>query len=74
MVSLGMWACQWRELKPFAFGGSGNSKGKQPAVDTGGGAEAEGEGFEMGNPAMGGRGRDGASAYEMVGMAPKEPA
>ncbi|KAF2717395.1 hypothetical protein K431DRAFT_193604, partial [Polychaeton citri CBS 116435] len=28
MVALGMWACQWRELQPLAFGGRKSTKGK----------------------------------------------
>ena len=36
MTALGMWACQWRELRPIAFGGSpssaqeGSSQEEQP--------------------------------------------
>jgi len=79
MIALGIWACQWRELKPMAFGGSGGgggkSKGKERATDgaaNGHLPEADqGEGYEMG--AARGKGRDGAGSYEMVGMAPKEP-
>lgn len=67
MISLGMWACQWRELKPLAFGGKGKGRveaanGHPPEVD-------EGVGYVMGS----GR-RGGGGAYEMVGMASKEPA
>lgn len=51
MVSLGMWACQWRELQPMAFGGK-----PTPAKA----AKNEGEGYEMG--AIRGAGR-----YETVG-------
>ena len=69
MVALGIWACQWRELKPMAFGGA--SKGKQKATDPASGAD-DGEGHIMGG---GGRGRDGGGAYEMVQMGgPREPA
>jgi len=57
MVSLGMWACQWRELQPMAFGG----KGKAPAKAT----KNEGEGYEMGT--IRGAGNDGAGSYETVG-------
>lgn len=66
MVSLGMWACQWRELQPMAFGGkpSAQAKGKQ---------QDEGEGYEMGS--VRGAGRDGAGSYEAVGVgqSSKEP-
>ncbi|WPG98037.1 Hypothetical protein R9X50_00082100 [Acrodontium crateriforme] len=71
MISLGMWACQWRELQPMAFGGhkpkpqTKAAEGRLPTIE-------EGEGFEMGNER--GKGRDGAGSYEMVGMAPREPA
>ncbi|KAK4540898.1 hypothetical protein LTR36_008840 [Oleoguttula mirabilis] len=75
MISLGMWACQWRELQPMAFGG----KGKQRAEATGANGHPQepasvekGEGYDMGTGR--GRGRDGAGTYEMVGMAPREPA
>ena len=65
MVGLGMWACQWRELKPMAFGGKGKAVANGRPKE-----EEDGEGYAMGR---GGRGRDGG-AYEMVGMAPaKEP-
>jgi hypothetical protein len=55
MTSLGVWACQWRELKPISFGVK--AAAKQPAADDGDG-ETRGRG----------RGRDGAGEYEMVGM------
>lgn len=65
MVSLGMWACQWRELQPMAFGG----KAKSPAKTT-----DDGEGYEMGT--VRGAGRDGAGSYDNVGAeaSRKEPA
>ncbi|KAF2481962.1 integral membrane protein S linking to the trans Golgi network-domain-containing protein [Neohortaea acidophila] len=65
MVSLGVWACRWRELKPFAFGGHGKDK----AADANGqleSGEGDGAGHIMGQGR--GRGRDGAGTYEMVGM------
>lgn len=69
MVSLGIWACRWRELKPMAFGGT-SSKGREKGLAEAGNGfvkgEEEGEGHVMGK---GGRGGDGAGAYEMVGMA-----
>ena len=64
MVSLGMWACQWRELQPMAFGG----KAKAPAKA----ANNEGEGYEMGTIRGGGNDRGGR--YETVGEgSSKEP-
>jgi hypothetical protein len=58
MTSLGVWACQWRELRPINFG-SKSATTQQPAADDGVG-ESRGRGR--------GRGRDGAGEYEMVGM------
>ncbi|KAF2001117.1 hypothetical protein P154DRAFT_465001 [Amniculicola lignicola CBS 123094] len=62
MTSLGVWACQWRELRPINFGGNGGATKPQAngsAAEDGGG-ESRGRGR--------GRGRDGAGEYEMVGM------
>lgn len=58
MTSLGVWACQWRELKPINFGSKPASR-QQQATDDG-----EGESRGRGR----GRGRDGAGEYEMVDM------
>ncbi|KAK4556478.1 hypothetical protein LTR86_006622 [Recurvomyces mirabilis] len=75
MTSVGIWACQWRELQPMAFGGK-SSKGKQRAEAANGHAAGPAEvtdeeaGYEMGGGRGGGR--DGAGTYEMVGMAPRE--
>ncbi|KZM27341.1 hypothetical protein ST47_g1517 [Ascochyta rabiei] len=55
MTSLGVWACQWRELRPITFG----AKSTKPAANDGVG-EARGSGR--------GRGRDGAGEYEMANM------
>ncbi|KAK2626209.1 hypothetical protein QTJ16_004471 [Diplocarpon rosae] len=70
MTALGLWACQWRELRPINFGG--------PAVQATNGIPAE-EGDTAGEEeqeyARGrgrGRGRDGAGVYEMVGMKARE--
>ncbi|KAK3677349.1 hypothetical protein LTR78_002887 [Recurvomyces mirabilis] len=74
MTSVGIWACQWRELQPMAFGGK-SSKGKQRAEAANGHAVGPAEvadeeaGYEMGGGRGGGR--DGAGTYEMVGMAPR---
>ncbi|SMR60576.1 unnamed protein product [Zymoseptoria tritici ST99CH_1E4] len=75
MIGVGIWACQWRELRPMAFGG--RSK-EQTATNSAGnghlpGPHDEEAGFEMGSSSRG-AGRDGAGSYEMVGVAPKEPA
>lgn len=70
MTSLGMWACQWRELRPITFGGSSAA---QPTAQSGdameasashGGDEEQGYGRGRGR----GRGRDGAGDYEMAPM------
>jgi hypothetical protein len=57
MTSVGVWACQWRELQPINFGGKPAAK---PAVAD----EEQGESRGRGR----GRGRDGAGEYEMVVM------
>lgn len=69
MTFLGVWACQWRELRPISFGGSGATTQR---VD---GANAESSTQDIGDEEQGygrgsrrGRGRDGAGEYEMVGM------
>jgi hypothetical protein len=59
MVSVGTWACQWRELKPINFGGKAAAAKPQPTADDGVG-ESRGRGR--------GRGRDGAGEYEMANM------
>jgi len=71
MTSLGVWTCQYRELRPISFGGTGRSAG---AVNTEnppeeGSSDAAGYGRGRGR----GRGRDGAGTYELVGM-PSEDA
>jgi ABC-type nickel/cobalt efflux system permease component RcnA len=77
MTSLGMWACQWRELRPIAFGGGAKdapAAAAAAAASNGHAPELEaGEGFVMGGRrgGGGGGGSDGAGTYEMVGMAPK---
>lgn len=58
MTSLGVWACQWRELRPINFGSKPVVTQPPPAEEDV--AESRGRGR--------GRGRDGAGEYEMVGM------
>lgn len=58
MTSLGVWACQWRELKPISFGGKAKQQGATSTED--GVGESRGRGR--------GRGNDGAGEYEMVAM------
>lgn len=68
MISLGIWACRWRELQPikFGIGSSKQNAGRRGAVDEvlGGGEEAL-NGHVRGDH---GRGRavDGGPTYEMV--------
>lgn len=61
MTSLGVWACQWRELRPISFGG-------HKKITTGANGSAEGDGIGQSRGRGRGRGRDGAGEYEMVGM------
>jgi len=64
MTSLGVWACQWRELRPISFGG--NKKNVTGARQANGSAEDDGVGQSRGRGR--GRGRDGVGEYEMVAM------
>lgn len=82
MTSLGVWTCQWRELRPINFGGSNTVAGGAVAEATGisGGGIGEPQNSEAGNNEVAGdeeqgygrrgrgRGRDGAGEYEMVAM------
>lgn len=62
MVSLGIWACQWRELKPIKFGGTSSTKQTIPG-DTGAVTVDESQGL-LGS-AQAKAGRSGTGAYEM---------
>ncbi|KAK0114061.1 hypothetical protein ONS95_014300 [Cadophora gregata] len=66
MTALGVWACQWRELRPITFGGgsAAQTTADTPVAGEGAGDEEMGYGRGRGR----GRGRDGAGEYEMVGM------
>ena len=81
MTSLGVWACQWRELRPITFGGTKIVDALAPAPPAGaasaesGTLESDSGAIEGGDEEAGfirggrrGRGRDGAGEYEMVGM------
>ncbi|KAH6637797.1 integral membrane protein S linking to the trans Golgi network-domain-containing protein [Boeremia exigua] len=57
MTSLGVWACQWRELRPINFG-TKSTKSTKPADDSAGEVRGSGRG----------RGRDGGGEYEMANM------
>ncbi|PSR75830.1 integral membrane protein S linking to the trans Golgi network-domain-containing protein [Coniella lustricola] len=71
-AALGIWGCQYRELRPVFFGGGGNSSNANNSHD---GAIPDGDGLPVGDEEQGfsrgrgrGRGRDGAGDYEMVKM------
>ncbi|QIX00992.1 hypothetical protein AMS68_006509 [Peltaster fructicola] len=66
MISLGTWACQWRELQPMSFGG--HAKQSNGHIDEPP-ARASEEGYEMG-PRRGAD-RDGGGEYQMVTLPPK---
>jgi len=69
MISLGIWACQWRQLRPMAFGkamGFGKAK-TTPALPPEGFVPEEAGGSIMGF-ARRSRARDGGGSYEMVGL------
>jgi hypothetical protein len=76
MTSLGVWACQWRELRPIAFGGTGNQVGSSQHETVTGGEENDGHVARFPRGRGRGRNRDGGGEYEMVGMKeyPEEPA
>ncbi|KUJ15104.1 uncharacterized protein LY89DRAFT_708603 [Mollisia scopiformis] len=75
MTALGVWSCQYRELRPINFGGgvaqsgpsSGHNEDNAPLHGEDGHDTEEGYGRGRGR----GRGRDGAGEYEMVGMKPE---
>lgn len=77
MTSLGVWTCQWRELRPINFGGSNSNTGSstaQAGEHSGEGARDEAGGDEETAYGRRGRarGRDGAGEYEMVTMKGEE--
>ena len=69
MISLGIWACQWRELRPLSFGGSSPSGAtrakKTPVVGPGEDPGDEEEGFEAGEAEPQGL---GISVKKMLGI------
>ncbi|QSZ33456.1 hypothetical protein DSL72_005024 [Monilinia vaccinii-corymbosi] len=81
MSFLGVWSCQWRELRPINFGSSSitaqndmntvtDNTGIGRDISTGMEGEGDAQDLEQGyGRGRGrGRGRDGAGDYEMVGM------
>lgn len=78
-VALGVYGCQWRELRPISFGGTArsnnNNNNEQSAAENGladGGSAAGDEEMGFGRGRGRGRGRDGAGEYEMVGLKPED--
>nr|POF25087.1 hypothetical protein CFP56_78898 [Quercus suber] len=71
MTSLGMWACQWRELQPMMFGGNQAKASAEEAGDEPEGTRlmSEHEGSRAGDTNE--RGANGPESFEMSGMAPK---
>lgn len=65
MTFLGVWSCQYRELRPITFGGTGRATTTQNRPVE---PQQDDEGTEYGNGRRG-RGRDGAGQYEMVPIA-----
>ncbi|PMD66836.1 uncharacterized protein K444DRAFT_639045 [Hyaloscypha bicolor E] len=67
MTSLGVWSCQYRELRPINFGGSAQNTTGESSMAASTNEAGDGE-QEYGRGRGRGRGRDGAGEYEMVGM------
>lgn len=82
-VALGVWGCQYRELRPVFFGGqqgggaqtTANGSAAGPGGNGGEGASGAADGLSAGDEELGfsrgrgrGRGRDGVGEYEMVRM------
>ncbi|KIV96793.1 hypothetical protein PV10_00610 [Exophiala mesophila] len=64
MVSLGVWACRYREMQPISFGAPGPKTAK--ATDTPNGS-ADPEGYVRGGQGSG-RNLDSGPSYEMVNV------
>jgi hypothetical protein len=70
MISLGIWACQWRELRPMAFGKAvafGKAKATPALPPEGLVPKSEENGGIMGFMRRS-RARDGGGDYEMAGF------
>jgi hypothetical protein len=63
MVSLGVWACRYRELQPINFGGSGTTTASQKPAN----GSADPDEHVRGGRGRG-RNRDDGPSYEMVGI------
>lgn len=68
MISLGVWACRYRELRPITFGMGGTANGGSDAGKEGGNqGEQKTEDHIRGGRGRG-RNRDEGPSYEMVGV------
>lgn len=63
MVSLGVWACRYRELQPINFGGSGTATASRKPAN----GSADPDEHVRGGRGRG-RNRDDGPSYEMVGI------
>lgn len=70
MISLGIWSCRWRELKPINFGSAGGGGGAVNGGEGEGKTEAAGAGAGAGRLLAEERGRETGlgGEYEMVGI------
>lgn len=66
MTCLGIWSCQWRELRPINFGANAGAVSSEHRA-SGEAAEVD-DGVGHGRGRGRGKGRDGGGEYEMVGM------
>ena len=68
MISLGVWACRYRELRPISFGiGGAATAGSGPGTEAGTQCESKTDDHVRGGMGRG-RNRDEGPSYEMVGM------
>jgi len=69
MTWLGVWSCQWRELRPIQFGANKAQSRPDPQPSASQLEEGPSEGeVGVGRGRGRGRGKDGAGQYEMVSM------
>ena len=66
MTFLGIWSCQWRELRPINFGGGNGATSASIENSNGDVMDPEDVGYGRGKGRR--KGRDGGGEYEMVGM------
>ena len=73
MVSLGIWACQWRELRPMSFGGHVVKAKETPALPhelngEGSGDDDRGDGIFLRMLSRVRRGTVGRGDYELADL------